>query len=213
MDGRPALPPEHPSWEQERDNIIKWFILLHVWQGGNEGPNWYLIQNNVHSQKYEMVDKVRLPVAHIPLAIPDDWNENMTRTWSKHLQRCTDDFGCVMRSHTGTVFQFRTLIDEDEQPSRIDIDFRDECWDTHQVEFGMAALMYAERVARERQAVSASATNDADRLYPETASHHVHLAAKYVPVLDVVTSPTTDTTMTTTGVELATFWSHDLFTD
>ncbi|KAG9094133.1 hypothetical protein FS749_013059 [Ceratobasidium sp. UAMH 11750] len=188
MDARPALPPEHPNWKQERDNISEWFMFLHLWQGGNDGPNWYLIQTDVNAQKYEMIEKVRLPVAHIPFVVPDDWNENITRNWSKHLRSSTNDFGCVMKSHTDTAFQFRSIIDEDEKPYRFDVDFREECFDPDQIEYGIPALMYVERVEGERQAVSASANNCAAQLYPEVASRYVHQAVQYVPVMEVLWS-------------------------
>ncbi|KAG8720858.1 hypothetical protein FRC08_017739 [Ceratobasidium sp. 394] len=173
MDARPALPPEHPNWEQERDNISEWFMFLHMWQGGNDGPNWYLIQTDLNTQKYKMIEKVRLPVAHIPFVVPDDWNENITRTWSKHLWSCTDDFG---------------LIDEDEKPYRVDLEFRDECFNTSGLEYGMPALMYAERVERERQAMSASASNCVAQLYPEAASRYIDQAVQYVPSMAVLWS-------------------------
>ncbi|KAG9082523.1 hypothetical protein FS749_006793 [Ceratobasidium sp. UAMH 11750] len=188
MDARPALPPEHPNWKQERDNISEWFMFLHLWQGGSDGPNWYLIQTDVNNQKYEMIDKVRLPVAHIPFVVPDDWNENITRTWSRHLRGCTDDFGCVMRSHTDRAFQFRSLIDEDETPYRVDDAFRNECFNPSELEYGMPALMYAECVERERQAVSASARDRAAQLYPEVASCYIDQAVQYVPTMAVLWS-------------------------
>ncbi|KAG9076948.1 hypothetical protein FRC06_009199, partial [Ceratobasidium sp. 370] len=47
MQGRPALPPEHAAWEQERDNIIEWFSYLYLWQGGSVGPSWDRIKEDI----------------------------------------------------------------------------------------------------------------------------------------------------------------------
>ncbi|KAG9083853.1 hypothetical protein FS749_005686 [Ceratobasidium sp. UAMH 11750] len=180
MDGRPALPPEHPIWKQERANLIE----FSEWQGGHEGPNWYLIQNDVNSKKYEMVDKARLPKAHIPFVVPDEWNENMTRIWSKHLRSSTDAFGCVKKSHIDHAFQYRALLNEDENPWRYDTVFRECAWPDCKLEYGMAALMYAQRVNQERQADSGAPATCTQELYPEGAMSLVREAAKHVPALE-----------------------------
>ncbi|KAG9088314.1 hypothetical protein FS749_002255 [Ceratobasidium sp. UAMH 11750] len=96
MEGRPALPPEHTSWEQERNNIIEWFTLLYceylkpstlafalnlaglVWQGASEGPDWNRIKDDINEQRYVTIDKHRLPPKHLPFEDPDDWDEDTT---------------------------------------------------------------------------------------------------------------------------------------
>ncbi|KAG8709240.1 hypothetical protein FRC08_018443, partial [Ceratobasidium sp. 394] len=118
MHARPALPPAHPNWEQEKRNLIAWFALLWQWQGGNSKPDWDKMVWDVGNGLFERIDMKRLPQPLLLDSPPEKWGEATTLAWSKHIRSTMDKWGRVLRSKGDTAFQFRKIKDvlEGEQP-------------------------------------------------------------------------------------------------
>ncbi|KAG8732894.1 hypothetical protein FRC10_000538, partial [Ceratobasidium sp. 414] len=181
MQGRPALPPEHAAWEQERDNIIEWFSYLYLWQGGSVGPNWDRIKEDIDGMKYETIDRHRLPVEHTPLKRPNDWDEHTTRIWSRHIRSTMNQFGCVNPDRTESAFQFRALYHADGKLAFEDITFRTKCFERTTLRYYSPSFMYSKRVLRttpETGEVDKARAND---IYPPQFIARVQEAAALVP--------------------------------
>ncbi|KAG9096701.1 hypothetical protein FS749_007924 [Ceratobasidium sp. UAMH 11750] len=184
MEGRPALPPEHPLWEQERSNIVEWLNLLYLWQGASEGLDWDRIKDDINERKYETIDKHRLPLEHVPFEHPDRWDEGMTRAWSRHIRGTMNQFGCVDPERTETAFQFRAIYDEDGNLLSDNVTFLATCAREGAIEYTTPAFMYARRVVRTAPESAAATEDRASDLYPSRFRAMVQEAAAIVPELE-----------------------------
>ncbi|KAG9126223.1 hypothetical protein FRC07_004378 [Ceratobasidium sp. 392] len=186
MDGRPALPPKHPNWKQERQNLVDWFSHLHAWQGGEVEPDWRMIQKDINEAEYRFIDRLRLPAKHKPFFRPDQWNEDRTWVWSKHLRSSMDEHGCVDEAYIRTAFQFRAILDEKNEIFRYELTFRTKWQDESKVDYGMAALMYAERVAKEKASREESIRSYMALLFPDVTAERVAQASKLLPIMQAL---------------------------
>ncbi|KAG8730251.1 hypothetical protein FRC10_002951 [Ceratobasidium sp. 414] len=113
MGVRPALPLQHPNWEQEKNNLIDWFKKLWSWQGGYEDLQWVVLVKDVNAGNFEYFDKDRLPVEYVKgkdrrkLMELVEWDEETTVIWSSFVHSTMDIWGQVPLSQTSTALQFR----------------------------------------------------------------------------------------------------------
>ncbi|KAG8689819.1 hypothetical protein FRC08_010767 [Ceratobasidium sp. 394] len=183
MGGRPALPPEHIEWEQERENIIEWMMYLHWWQGGAFRPHWGRIKADLDSKTYATIDRHRLPPVHAPFVLPADWDENTTRTWSRYIRSTMDQFGRVKPELAESSFQFRTVYDKDGDVMSTDTAFRVECGHDRDFEYFIPSYMYAKRVGQTIATTPATISDRANALYPANFTVMVQEAASLLPEL------------------------------
>ncbi|KAG9082646.1 hypothetical protein FRC06_004909 [Ceratobasidium sp. 370] len=149
MSARPALPPAHPNWEQEHRNLLEWFTLLWRWQGGDDGPDWEKIVDDIEERRFVYMDETRMPESYRPFRHPLDWDEATTRVWSKHIRSTMDEWGRVLRSKAETAVQFRMVDDipNDEGPIICE-HFVDSIHPKSQLEWATPALLFEKRVKR-----------------------------------------------------------------
>ncbi|KAG8706762.1 hypothetical protein FRC08_000872 [Ceratobasidium sp. 394] len=147
MDGRPALPPIHPNWEQEKHNIIEWFNYLWRWQGGEQEPDWDKITVDINNGRFQYMEQKCLPAAFLPFTHPKTWGEAMTWSWSRHIRSTMDEWGRVLRSKGETAMQFQLIDDipDDEEPI-IYKTFVDEVHPSSELLWNTPALLFEKRV-------------------------------------------------------------------
>ncbi|KAG8731343.1 hypothetical protein FRC10_001786 [Ceratobasidium sp. 414] len=120
MAARPALPPQHPNWEQEKDNLINWFRKLWLWQGGYEDLRWAVLVKDINTGNFEYFDKDQLPTEYVrekdrrKLTVPAEWDEETTAIWSSCVRSTMDSWGRDPLSRASTALQFRRVNLEEE---------------------------------------------------------------------------------------------------
>ncbi|KAG9119731.1 hypothetical protein FRC07_005098, partial [Ceratobasidium sp. 392] len=173
----PSIPPVHPVWTQERENIYENLCFKYNWQGGVGEPPWDQLAADVKSETYELVHKARfdpkLTVMH-PLA----WHEQQTRFWLTHLRRFTDEFRRSKQSNPNYLkheFQWKRLSDENGEVLYEDVAFREEQRPGVNVKYSRVALEYWYRLHKTKTPVAPakgkpkapSLTRTAQLMYPD----------------------------------------------
>ncbi|KAG9083663.1 hypothetical protein FS749_005850 [Ceratobasidium sp. UAMH 11750] len=166
MAGRPALPPQHPIWVQERANLKDWFRYLWLWQGGSESPNWNLIAEDINEGRFEYIEKSRLPNPFLPFQHIDLWDEETTRAWSTHIRSTMDSWGRVILEKQRGAVQFRKIDDIRGQPSLIYAEFCRVPPPLSSLDWLLSSMRFEKRV---RQAIGELARPTAHDLYGHTA--------------------------------------------
>ncbi|KAG8727258.1 hypothetical protein FRC10_006275, partial [Ceratobasidium sp. 414] len=171
MNARPALPPIHPNWEQERRNMILWFSYLWQWQGGDDEPDWDKIAHDINEGRFQYIEEKRLPTAFLPFTHPHTWGEAVTWSWSKHLRNTMDVWGRVLRSKSDSAMQFRLIDDVAEGEDVIVCDkFVDDIHPESQLAWPTPALLFEKRVRRAMQAPAPIGLERAAFLYDNAAA-------------------------------------------
>ncbi|KAG9083269.1 hypothetical protein FS749_006172 [Ceratobasidium sp. UAMH 11750] len=170
MNARPALPPIHPNWEEEKRNLIEWFTYLWQWQGGDEGPEWNKIMRDINNGRFQYIEQKRLPAAFLPFVHPKDWGEAMTWSWSWHIRSTMDEWGRALRSKGDTAMQFR-LIDytPDEQATTTYDTFVDDVHPSSPLVWTTPALLFEKRIRKAMRTPAPRSSEQASALYDNTA--------------------------------------------
>ncbi|KAG9077732.1 hypothetical protein FRC06_008737, partial [Ceratobasidium sp. 370] len=154
--------------------------LRKEWQGGQHEPAWGSIIDDINSQKYQTIDKNRLPEDHLPFVHPLSWGEAHTRMYSAHFRSCMDQRGRVSGSMGATAFQFRTLFDQQGFEIHHDDAFRTDIHEGSPLHWDTAALLYERRVAQsEIEELNRALSHGA--AYYAGAESRVHRAKGVIP--------------------------------
>ncbi|KAG8709124.1 hypothetical protein FRC08_018528 [Ceratobasidium sp. 394] len=180
MQARPALPPVHPDWVQERENLIQWLRYLWQWQGGKGEPAWGTIVQDINARSYRTIDMHRLPYDHLPFHDPLTWGEDLTREYSVFFRSCTDDRGRVCEAMTSHAFQFRTVCDT--QGIMVDeaLAFRTTIHPNSSLYWDTSALLYEKRVLQIAFDAVSGAVSHGEGYYAGAAAR-VERAQRLVP--------------------------------
>lgn len=205
LDGHPCLPPVHPDWTQEKENIIEWFDYKWGWyrpdiqhclrlnnitafQGGQGKPDWERISNEINDGSYKTIALARLPARHLPFPKPEDWDQNQTVMWSNILRESMDTLGRPDPDRLTTAFQFYRIDGADGSMSHEDIEFRKEIHQDSPLRYGFPAMYYDGRVDKYEESLKrgkAPAANErrARLVLSPPCETLVHKAAARVPNL------------------------------
>ncbi|KAG8709126.1 hypothetical protein FRC08_018530 [Ceratobasidium sp. 394] len=181
MSGRPALPPVHPNWMQEKRNLIEWFALMWRWQGGDQEPDWEAVVQDLNKGRFEYIEKARLPESFNEFTKPGDWDEATTRVWSQHIRGTMDEWGRVLKSADKTAFQYRKI---DDVPKDEEVIICEEFVDTIHpkslLEWTTPALLFEKRVKQAMNTPAPVAEERASALY-DLGADLIHEVDKSVP--------------------------------
>ncbi|KAG8698108.1 hypothetical protein FRC08_006132, partial [Ceratobasidium sp. 394] len=182
MSMRPALPPVHPNWEQEKQNLIEWFVKIWQWQGGVGEPNWEKIVHDYNGRHFVYIEEKRMPVIQV-LVGPASWDRTWTEMWTRHIRATMDEWGRVSRAKLDTAFQFR-FIDKIEGQGQVTYDkFADTIHPALRLRWHPPALSFERRVKRVMQAPAPSGPNRASDMY-DHAQEIVERVRTLVPGID-----------------------------
>ncbi|KAG8733311.1 hypothetical protein FRC10_000298 [Ceratobasidium sp. 414] len=179
MGARPALPPQHPNWEQEKNNLIDWFEKLWSWQGGYEDLQWAVLVKDVNAGNFEYFDKDRLPAEYVKgkdrrkLTEPAEWDEETTAIWSSFVRSTMDIWGRVPLSQTSTALQFRR-VDLQREPKTYET-FLLEPPACSNLDWKTPALLFERRVKR---AMGATPAREGEVRASALYDHAVQLVAE-----------------------------------
>ncbi|KAG8714465.1 hypothetical protein FRC08_011892 [Ceratobasidium sp. 394] len=191
MGARPALPPQHPDWRQEKENLIDWFDKLWKWQGGEESPNWEAIVEDIRNGHFQYVEAKRLPKEYTEsgkapaICTPESWNMPMTGVWSGHVRSTMDIWGRVSPTKTGAAFQFRKIDDREDEDDIIHDTFMLAAHPDSDLDWPLTSLLFERRIRRAMATPSAAGKARAAALYNQGGDLFAR-AVENVPNLEVL---------------------------
>ncbi|KAG8700018.1 hypothetical protein FRC08_004968 [Ceratobasidium sp. 394] len=212
MAARPALPPRHPNWNQEKGNVVDWFEKLWSWEGAYDNLEWAVIVTDINEGNFKYFEKHRLPAEYArekdrrKFMEPAEWDEETTVIWSNHIRSAMDVWGRVMISQINRALQFRQV--DQQYESKIYETFLLEPPQCCDLDWQTPALLFEKRVKRAMAATPARVGQErantlyksADRLVAEVGDRVRGLASllvklreyeSFVPA-EVATIPATE---------------------